>query len=329
MASDCKYLFLNNFFEALSLGLLAGAAAAQAPQFPSKNIRMIVPSAPSGGTDLIARFTGQKVGEALGQSVIVDNISGGATRIGIIAAAKAPPDGHTWLISTVNFAYVPAVYAKLPYDPAQDFTPVIHIANSASVLVVHPVVPAKTVREFIALARARPEEVRYASGGPGSVGHLVSELFQMQAKVKLLNVPYKGTGPGVNAVMGGEVHMFIANMATLLPHVRAGRVRALGVTTVTRAKTALEIPTLAESGLPDYDYSGWYGLWLPAKSPAAAVRRINDEYNRVLNDAGVKARFADFTLEAVGGTPEKFGAYVAAEILKWEKVVKDAGVKLD
>lgn len=310
--------------------MLAGAAGAQpAAVYPSKSIRMIVPSAPSGGTDLIARLAAQKVGEAWGQTVLVDNVSGGSTRIGINAVAKSTPDGYTWLLTTVNFAFLPAVYPKLPYDPVNDFSPVILLANSASMLVVHPSMPARSVRELIALARSRPDEIRFGTGGAGSVGHLVSEMFQAQAKIKLLHVPYKGTGPSTTAVLGGETHMLIANMAALMTHARSGRVRALAVTTTARAKIAPELPTLAESGLPDYEYSGWYGLWTPAKTPGAVVRRINEEFNRTLGDATLKARFAEVAIEPAGGTPEKFAAHLAAEFRKWDKVAKGAGIKLD
>jgi tripartite-type tricarboxylate transporter receptor subunit TctC len=287
---------------------------------------MVVPSAPSGGTDLIARLTAQKVGEAWGHTVVVDNISGGATRIGINTVAKAAGDGHTLLLTTVNFAFAPALYAKLSYDPVHDFTPVVHIANTASLLAVHPVVPAKNVAELIALAKAKPGELRYGYGGNGSVGHLVGAMFEAQARVKLLQVPYKGTGPSTTALLGGETHMIIANMASLLPYVRGGRVRALAVTGATRSKIMPELPTIAASGLAGYEYSGWYGLWVPAKTPGYVTTRINEDFNRVLGEAAVRDRFAEVAIEPVGGTPEKFSAYLAAEFKKWSKVARDAGI---
>lgn len=315
---------------AVSCCVFTGTVHAQPiSAYPSKTIRMVVPSAPSGGTDLIARLTAQKVGDAWGQTVLVDNVSGGSTRIGINAVARAAPDGHTWLLTTVNFAFLPAVYPKLPYDPVNDFIPLIRLANSVSVLVVHPVMPAKSVAELVALARSRPGEIRFGSGGAGSVGHLVSEMFQAQAKIKLLHVPYKGTGPSTTAVLGGEIHMLIANMASLIAHARAGRLRALAVTGAMRAKIAPELPTIAESGLPNYEYSGWYGLWTPAKTPGTVVRKINEEFNRALTDAALKARFADVGMDTAGGTPESFAAYLAAEFGKWDQVAKGAGIRLD
>jgi tripartite-type tricarboxylate transporter receptor subunit TctC len=309
--------------------LVSAAYAQPIPAYPSKAIRMVVPSAPSGGTDLIARLTAQKVGEAWGRTVLVDNVSGGSTRIGINAVAKSAPDGYTWLLTTVNFAFLPAVYLKLTYDPVNDFTPVILLANSASVLVVHPSMPTKSVKELIVLARSRPGEIRFGTGGAGSVGHLVSEMFQAQAKVSLLHVPYKGTGPSTTAVLGGETHMLIANMAALMTHARSGRLRALAVTTVTRAKIAPELPTMVESGLPDYEYSGWYGLWTAAKTSVTVVRRINEEFNRTLGDATLKTRFAEVAIEPAGGAPDKFTAHLAVEFRKWDKVAKGAGIKLD
>lgn len=313
---------------ALSL-LNVVAAPAFAQNYPGRSVRVVVPSAPSGGTDLIARLTAQKVSEYWGQPVIVDNVSGGATRIGTTTVAKSAPDGHTMLLTTVNFAYMPAIYPKLPYDPAHDFTPVIQLANTNSLLVLHPVVPAKSVAQLIALAKSKPGELRYGSGGTGSVGHLVGAMFQALAGVQLLHVPYKGTGPVTTALIGGEIHMQIANMSSLLPHVKSGRLHALAVTSTTRSKIMPELPTIAESGLPGYEYSGWYGLWVPAKTPAAAVAKINEDFNRALSDAIVKERFAEVGIEPAGGTSEKFANYLANEFKKWNKVARDASIKMD
>lgn len=288
-----------------------------------------MPSSPSGGTDLIGRLTAQKAGEAWGQTVLIENISGGATRIGIHAAARAAPDGYTLLMTTVNFAFAPALYAKLPYDPVNDFMPVVHVANTISLLAVHPSLPVKSVGDLIALAKARPGELRYGSGGGGTVGHLVSAMLQTQAGITLLHVPYKGTGPATTALLSGELQVLIVNMASLLPHVTSGRVRGLAVTGASRAKIMPALPTIAESGVPGYEYSGWYGLWAPAKTPAAVVARINDTYNRVLADAALKERFAQAAIEPVGGTPEKFSAYLAAELTKWRKVARDAGIRAE
>ena len=261
--------------------------------------------------------------------MLIENISGGATRIGIHAAARAAPDGYTLLMTTVNFAFAPALYAKLPYDPVNDFMPVLHVANTISLLAVHPSLPVKSVADLIALAKKRPGELRYGSGGGGTVGHLVSAMLQTQAGITLLHVPYKGTGPATTALLSGELQVLIVNMASLLPHVTSGRVRGLAVTGASRAKIMPALPTIAESGVPGYEYSGWYGLWAPAKTPVAVVARINDTYNRVLADAALKERFAQAAIEPVGGTPEKFSAYLAAEFSKWRKVARDAGIRAE
>lgn len=308
----------------LAVGAPPRDACAQS--FPAKTVRIVVPSSPSGGTDLIGRLAAQKAGEAWGQNVLIDNISGGATRIGINTVARAAPDGYTLLLTTVNFAFAPAIYAKLPYDPVNDFAPVVHVANTASLLAIHPVVPAKNVAELVALARARPGELRYGYGGNGSVGHLVGAMFQGQAGVRLLMVPYKGTGPAVTALLGGEIHLFISNMASLLPYVRTGRLRGLAVAGATRSRIMPELPTIAASGVPGYEYGGWYGLWAPAKTPAAVIARVNEDFNRILADGTVKTRFAEVAIETAGGTPEAFAAYLAAEFRKWSKVARDAGI---
>ena len=309
--------------------LLLCACGAAAQTFPGKPVRLVVPSAPGGGTDLIARYLAQAVSETWGQTVITDNRSGGATTIGIGIVAKSPPDGHTLLLTTVNFAYLPAIYPKLPYDPVNDFLPIVRLATSDSLISVHPDVPARSVSELIALARSRPGEIRYASGGNGSVGHLTGELFQNRAKVKLLHVPYKGTGPGVAAVTSGEVHMLIANIAALLPQVKARRVRALAVTGARRSKAVPDLPTAVEAGLPGYEYSGWYGLWAPAKTPAAVATKINADFNRAVRAPQFSERFHESAIEPVGGSEKEFAAFVAAELKKWSAVAKEAGIRIE
>ncbi|HTD89316.1 MAG TPA: tripartite tricarboxylate transporter substrate binding protein, partial [Burkholderiales bacterium] len=307
----------------------ADAQTVSAVQYPLKTVRVVVPSAPSGGTDLIARLTAQKVGEGWGQSVIIDNVAGGGTRIGILAVAKAAPDGYTLLLSTTNFAFAPAVYAKLPYDPMTDFVPIVHIANSASLLAVHPSVPATNVAQLVALTRARPAEMRYGYGGAGTVGHLVGALFSLQAGVRFLNVPYKGTGPAITALLSGEIHLLIVNMASLLPHVQSGRLRGLAVAGTKRSRIMPQLPTIAESGVPGYEYSGWYGVWAPAKTPGPIIAKINESYNRVLNDSTVRDRLADAAIDIVGGTSEAFFTYVAGELRKWSRVARETGIQAE
>jgi tripartite-type tricarboxylate transporter receptor subunit TctC len=315
-------------------GLLVVCAAspvavhAQA-DYPRKPVRLIVPSAPGGGTDLVARLIAQKTGEAWGQSVIVENNSGGATTIGTNFVARSAADGYTLLMTTANFAFIPAINSNLPYDPEKDFAPIVVTVTQSDCLAVHPGVPARSVAELIALAKSKPDEIRYGSGGNGSVGHFAVELFRSLAKIKLAHVPYKGTGPVTTAVISGEIHLQIANVASLLPSIKAGRVRALAVTGVHRAKIVPELPTIAESGVPGYEFDNWYGLWAPAGTPVAIVKKINEEVNRALATPALQARFAESGIETMGGSPERFAAYLASELKKWSAVARDAGIKAD
>jgi tripartite-type tricarboxylate transporter receptor subunit TctC len=297
--------------------------------FPRKSIRLIVPSAPGGGTDLIARMIAQKVSEAWGQPIIVENNSGGATTIGTNIVAKSAPDGYTLLMTTANFAFIPAIYSKLPYDPEKDLIPIVITVTQFDCLAVHPGVPARSVTELIALAKSKPGEIRYGSGGSGSVGHLAAELFRSLANIKLAHVPYKGTGPVTTAAISGEIHMLIANIASLLPYVKAGRLRALAVTGARRARIVPDLPTVAESGLPGYEFENWYGLWAPAGTPTAVVKKINEEVNRALALPALQARFAEVGIEPAGGTSAKFAAFLTAEIKKWNAVARSAGIQAE
>jgi tripartite-type tricarboxylate transporter receptor subunit TctC len=311
------------------------ACRAQAPRpdaatdYPAKAIRLVVPSAPGGGTDLIARAIAPRVNEAWRQSVVVENLSGGATTIGTHAVARAAPDGHTMLLTTVNFAFIPAIYPKLPYDPKADLAPVIVVVTQSSMVSVHPSLPVRSVAELIALAKQRPGEIRYGSGGSGSVGHLSSALFASMAHVRFLHVPYKGNGPVITALLSGELHLVITNIAASLPHAKSGRLKALAVTSTARSRVVPELPTVAESGLPGYEYSGWYGLWVPAKTPAAVIGKINGEFNRALQDATLRERFHDLGIEPHGGSAEQFTTYLAAEFAKWAKVAREANIKME
>jgi tripartite-type tricarboxylate transporter receptor subunit TctC len=297
--------------------------------YPAHAIRLVVPSAPGGGTDLIARAIAPRLNEAWRQSVVVENLSGGATTIGTNAVARAAPDGHTMLLTTVNFAFIPAIYPKLPYDPKADLAPVIIVVTQSSMVSVHPSLPVTSVAELIALAKQRPGEIRYGSGGSGSVGHLAAELFGSMANVKLLHVPYKGNGPVITALISGELHMMITNIAAALPHVKSGRMKALAVTSTARSRVVPELPTVSESGLFGYEYSGWYGLWVPVKTPAAVIGKINGEFNRALQDAVLRERFHDLGIEPHGGSAEQFAVYLAAEFAKWAKVARAAKIKME
>ena len=304
-------------------------AAQQLPSYPDKPVRVIVPFAPGGGSDIIARLLAQKVSAAWGQSIVVDNRGGGGSSIGTNIVARAAPDGYTILLTSISVAYLPALYGKLPYDTEKDLDPVTLIVTQPNLLVVHPSVPAKSVAELVALAKSRPGEIRYGSAGSGSSGHLAAELFRTTAKIDMVHVPYKGGGPAVPALVSGEVHMLIIGMATLLPHVGSGRVRALAVTGATRAKAAPELPTIAEAGLPGAEYETWYGLLVPARTPGAIIRKINETFNHVLTAQDVQERLAGAGLEPLGGTQAKFAAYLKAEIKKWTAVVRAANIRVD
>jgi len=312
------------------LGLAVPAAPCRAQaEFPRKSVRLIVPIPPGGGTDTIARLVAPKVSEIWGQSVLVENQGGGGTTIGTSNAVKSPPDGYTLLLTSLSVAYAPALYRNLPYDTEKELAPLLLLATQPSMLVVHPSLPARSLGELIALAKSRGGEILYSSGGNGSPSHLAVELLRAHANVKLVHVPYKGGGPAGVAAMTGETQMTITNVSSLLPHVRAGKLRALAVTGVTRAKAAPELPTVKESGLPNYEFGVWYGLLAPAKTPAAVQAKINEDFNRALTARDLQARFAGLGIEAAGGTQQNFAAYLASETRKWDKVVRQAGIRAE
>ncbi len=323
------------WFTGFCLIVTAGASqAAQSPRtndadYPRKPVRLVVPFAPGGGTDIIARTLAQKVGAAWGQSVVVDNRSGGGGTIGTNTVAKAPADGYTLLLSSVSVAYLPALYTTLSFDIAKELVPVALIVTQPSLLVLHPSIPAKSVAELVTLANAKPGEIRYSSGGSGSASHLAVEVFRAKARINLVHVPYKGGGPAITSLLGGETQMMISNVVTLMPHIKAGRMRALAVTGDTRAKSLPELPTMAEAGMPGAEFDGWYGLLATAGTPGAIVRKINAEFNRALTADDVRERFAAAGFEPLGGTPEKFAGYLKAETRKWTAVVREANIRID
>jgi tripartite-type tricarboxylate transporter receptor subunit TctC len=297
--------------------------------YPRKPVRLVVPFAPGGGTDIIARLLAHKVGETWGQLIVVDNRSGAGGTVGTNTVAKATPDGYTLLLTSISVAFSPALYRKLPYDTEKDLVPVALIVTQPSLLVVHPAVAAKSVTELVALVKSKPGEIRYSSGGSGSASHLAVELFRATAKVNLVHVPYKGGGPAITSLVSGETHMMISNIVTLQPHIKAGRMRALAVTGVTRARSLPELPTIAEAGVPGAEFDGWYGLLVTAGTPGAVARKINEEFNRALAAQDVRDRFADAGFEPLGGTQKKFAAYLKAEIKKWTTVVREANIQTD
>ena len=297
--------------------------------WPDKPVRMVVPFAPGGGSDIVARLLAQKTGALWNQSVVVDNRGGGGGVAGTNTVAKSAPDGYTLLLTSISIAYAPALYNALPYNTERELAPCVLLVVQPSILGVHPALPVKSVAELVALAKTKPGEIRYSSGGAGSAPHLAAEIFRSTAGIQLTHVPYKGGGAIVTAVLAGEVQMLFAGVASLLPHVKAGRLRALAVTGTTRSKAAPELPSIAEAGLPGAEFDGWYGLLLPAATPRDIVARINADYNKVLAAADVQERLLASGFEPLGGSPQKFAGYLQAETRKWTKVVRDANIRIE
>lgn len=305
-------------------------AQTAAKGYPVKSLRIIVSLPPAGTTDIVARIVAQKLTEALGQTVIVDNRPGGGTTIGNAVVARAAPDGYTLLYSGSSLATTVPLYRNLPYDPVRDLAPIGPVGQSFFVLAVHPSMPVHSVRELISLARAKPRQISYASAGAGTITHLTVELFLANAKIELLHVPYKGGAPAILALVSGQVEAIFNPIAEILPHVRAGgKVRALAVTSPKRAPDLPDLPTLAESGLPGSTVSTWSGLYAPAGTPLPIIERLNSELNRLLQMPDVRERFQAGGLVPVGGTPAALGDYLKAEIARWTKVVKEAGIKIE
>jgi tripartite-type tricarboxylate transporter receptor subunit TctC len=312
------------------LGVLAqampAAAADEAGRYPERPIRLLVGFAPGGGTDTTARAIAQKLGQALGQQVIIDNRPGAAGNIATQIVANANPDGYTLLMGTIAaLAINPTLFGNLPFDPVRDFAPITQAVNSTNVLVVHPSVKAASVKELIELAKASPGKVLYGSSGVGGAGHLAGELFCTLAGVKMTHVPYKGGGPVMIDLIAGQVHSVFATAATAIPHIKSGKIRPLGVTTAKRAGMLPDIPTIAEQGLKGFDANNWYGLLAPAKTPQPIVTRLNAEVVKVLQMPDIKQYLFNQGLDPAPTTPDEFGAYIKSEMAKWAKVVRAAG----
>ena len=314
---------------ALACALIA-VPAAHAQNYPAKPVRMIVPFPAGGATDIVARLVAQKLGDAIGQQVIVDNRGGAAGTIGSDLAAKSPPDGYTILIGTSStHAIAQSLYAKLPYDSIKDFTPVVGIATATIVLSMHPSVPAKTVKELIALAKTRPDALSFASSGSGGVSHLVGEMFKAQAGIKMLHIPYKGDAPALADLVGGQVSLEFGTALSFLPYIQSGRLKALAVTSLKRSQVMPDAPTVAESGLKGFEALQWFGVFAPAGMRAEVVTRLNAEIVKILHTADMRERLTKLASEVMADTPEQFAAFQKAEILKWAKVVKDSGARID
>ena len=318
---------MKTLLAALCLLCLPFPALAQ-PKYPSKPVRIVVPFAPGGGSDFIARFIAQRLTDGLGAQVIVENKPGAGGVLGIEAGVKSPPDGHTLTLIASSYTVNPSIY-KLSFDPVSDITPVIQLSRGPLVVVVRPSLPAKSLRELIALAKAKPGQVNFASSGQGSVIHMATELFQTMAGVKMNHIPYKGTGPALTDTIGGQTDVFFSSTATAVPQVHAGKLRALAVTSAKRIPALAEVPTVAESGVESYEVILWHGLIGPKGLPRAIVERINAEANKTLQLKETAQQLQNDGVAPAGGTPEEFLAQIRKEIGVWRKVATDAGVKAE
>jgi tripartite-type tricarboxylate transporter receptor subunit TctC len=299
---------------------------AQAQGYPDRPIRLVAPFAPGGGTDISARILAEPLGQALGQTIVVDNRPGAGSVLGTDIVARAAPDGYTLLITTISLAFNAALYKKLPYNSLRDFTPVSLVTDQPNIMVAHPSLPAKTLKEFIALARSQPGQLNYGSAGIGSGTHLAMELLMLTLKLDLVHVPYKGTGPALTAVLGNQISTFLSTFASALPHVKAERLRAFGVTSAKRVPALPEAPTIAEAGVPGYQYSTWYGLLAPAGTPRAIIQKLNKATVAVLNSPETRQKYAAQGIDAIPSTSAEFSAYLKTETEKWAKVVRDAKI---
>jgi len=313
---------------ALALSIAACSSAASAQNYPAKPIRLIAPFPPGGSTDLLARIMAQKLDEALGQQVVVENRAGAGGNIGVEYVAKSAPDGYTLVFGHIGtFGFGPSLYQKLPYDPVKDFAPITLCAMVPNMLVVHPALPARTVKELVALAKARPGQMNYGSSGNGSASHLATEYFKLLSKTEITAIPYKGTGPLVTDLIAGQTSLTITGVPPLYPFVQSGRLRGIAVGSVKRLALMPDLPTIAEAGVPGYESSTWFGPLAPVKTPREIVVRLNTEILKILQRPDIKSRFASEGAEGLGSTPEEFGAYIKSEIDRWGKVIKAAGVR--
>jgi tripartite-type tricarboxylate transporter receptor subunit TctC len=316
-------------FSALLPVLLFCSVSATAQGYPARPIRLIVPFPPGGGTDTMARVVAPKLSEFLGQQVVAENRGGAGANIGAELAAKSAPDGYTLMLATITNAIGASLYSKLNYDLVRDFATITQLATTPHILVVHPSVPVKSVKEFVALAKAKPGELAYSSSGSGSAAHLAGELFNSLTGVKTTHVPYKGGGPSMIALVGGEVSLAFATMPSAIGYVRSGRLRGIAVTTDRRSPSTPELPTIAETGVAGYEAGSWYGLSVPAGTSKEIIARLHAETIKVVGLPDVKERLFNAGFEIVTSTPEQFAAFTRNEIQKWGKIVKAAGLKVD
>ena len=320
-----------SYFVPACIVMLGSAPAGLAQSYPSQPIRFVVTTAPGGGLDSFSRVLAKELTARAGQQVIVDNRPGAGTTIGSATVAKAKPDGYTVLLNTSSFAISPAIYQKLPYDALRDFIPITMAASAPNVLVVHPSVPVKSVKDVIALARSRANQgdpVLYASGGAGTNGHLAAALFVSMAQIRMTHVPYRSGSLAVTDLIAGHVPLMIDTMSSVMPHVTAGKLRALGVSSAKRAALAPDLPTIAEAGVPGYESAQWYGLWAPAGTPQEIVTWLHKETTTILRNSAVQERLRTEGLEVVANSPDEFLAIIKSDVAKWTKLVKSIGMSL-
>ncbi|MGZ8266163.1 MAG: tripartite tricarboxylate transporter substrate binding protein [Burkholderiales bacterium] len=310
-----------------ALALAGACSIASAQGYPDKPIRLVVGSAPGGGNDFVARATNAKLSEMLGKQVVIDNRGGAGGLLGTEIVAQAQPDGYTLLQMFSNFAILPSLHPKLTFDVEKDFAPIVNIASTPLILVVHPGVPANSVQELIEYARGQKGAVNFAAPGVGSLGHLAGELFKSMAKVDMAHVAYKGGGPAISALVGKEVHLYFSTVPAALTQVKAGRLRALGVTSPKRIAAAPQTPTISEQGLPGFEVIGWFGMFAPARTPAAIVNQLNAVVNKTIALPEVRERLAADGVEPAGGTVAAFTKQVRQDIRKWNEVAKRAGIR--
>jgi len=327
MTMSKAFLFIRVL--CLSVCAVIAATSALAQSYPNKSLRIVVPFPPGAGTDMFARVIAAKLSESFGQAVVVDNKGGGGATIGTDFVAKSASDGYTLLLSTASHAINPAVYSQLPYKTLNDFVTITQVANVPTVLVVHPSVPANSLKELVALAKAKPGELNFGSSSSGTVFHLAGELLKSMAGIDMVHVPFRGGGPALTALLGGQVQVLFETTLTVLPYVKAGKMKALAVGSLRRTASMPDVPTIAESGYPDFSAENWYGVYAPAGTPREIVMKLNHEIVKALNTPDVKERFTSQGAEIIANLPEQHTAFLKAEMEKWARIAKLSNAKAD
>ena len=313
---------------ALAIAVWAVVSVANAQTYPVKPVRLVSPYPPGGANDILARIIGQKLGENLGQQIVIENRGGATGNIGAEFVARAAPDGYTILMGQAsNLTINVSLMSKMPYDPVKDLAPVTLVATTPNLLVVHPSLPVRTVKDLVALAKAKPGSVNYASSGSGSAGHLAGELFKKVAHIDMVHIPYKGAAPALTDVVAGQAQLYFTSPISATPFVKGGRLRMVAVTSLKRSPSMPDIPTVAESGYPDFDVVSWWGILTPAAVPKEIITRLHAEIAKVLALPEIRTKFADQGADVATDTPEQFAAYIKSEIAKWGKLIKELGVK--